>query len=143
MTDDLYQTALLRLASDATGHGRLAQPQASVTLDNPLCGDRIVLDLSLTDGHVSEIGHDVRACVLCQAAASLVGQHAPGSTPNALRDVARQVAAFLRAPESQASLGPWDGLNALRPAAHIKSRHACILLPFRALEEALTKVTQQ
>lgn len=139
MSEDLYQKDLLRLAAEAAGHGRLPAPQVSVTMDNPLCGDRITLDLSLADGHVSELEHEVKACVLCQASATLVGRHAKGATPAALAAVAQRIAALLKQPEETELPDGWEDVAALKPAARIKSRHACVLLPFRALQEALSK----
>jgi nitrogen fixation NifU-like protein len=136
MTDDIYQTDLLRLAAEAKGAGRLSDPDASVTLDNPLCGDRVTLDLKLTDGRISAIGHDVRACVLCQASASVLGRRAVGKDAAALREIATMVARILK-PDGETSDPPWTELSAFGPVAAHRSRHACVLLPFRALTQAL------
>ncbi|HSJ99159.1 MAG TPA: iron-sulfur cluster assembly scaffold protein, partial [Myxococcota bacterium] len=80
MNDELYHQAILELARKARGASRLEAPQASVTVDNPLCGDRVTLDLSLADGRVREVGHRVRGCLLCQAAAVAIAVRAPGET---------------------------------------------------------------
>ena len=69
MTDELYHQAILELAKQAGRTPRLEDPDASVTVDNPLCGDRVTLDLRLADGRVAAVGHKVRGCLLCQAAA--------------------------------------------------------------------------
>lgn len=143
MSDDIYQMDLLRLAGDAHGHGRLASPSASVTADNPLCGDRITLDLKLEQGRISALAHEVKACLLCQASASLVGRHAPGKTETELREAAARVAALLRQPDTTEPPPGWTGIESLKPAARIRSRHACVLLPFRALTEALDQATRK
>ena len=91
MSDDLYHQAILDLARRATGHGRLEAPQASVRVDNPLCGDRVTLDLDLVDGRVSAVAHQVRGCLLCQAAAAVIGARAPGESPTALRENAERL----------------------------------------------------
>jgi nitrogen fixation NifU-like protein len=136
-TDDIYQTDLLRLAAEATGAGRLADADASVTADNPLCGDRITLDIKLADGTVAALGHDVKACVLCQAAASVIGRHALGADAASLRETALTVGRILK-PDDQPVAAPiWPELAAFRPVSSHKSRHACVLLPFRALTQAL------
>jgi nitrogen fixation NifU-like protein len=136
-TDDMYQTDLLRLAAEATGAGRISNPDASVTADNPLCGDRITLDVKLAGGAVSALGHEVKACVLCQAAAAVIGRHAVGTAPGALRDTAAAVARILRPDGQPATPSAWPELAAFQPVAGHKSRHACVLLPFRALTQAL------
>jgi nitrogen fixation NifU-like protein len=108
----------------------------SVTVDNPLCGDRVTLDLSFEDGRVREVGHKVRGCLLCQAAAVTIGERAPGETPDALREVAGTLgAAVARAPETAGRL--WPELAVFAPVHAHKSRHECVLLPFEALTRAL------
>jgi nitrogen fixation protein NifU and related proteins len=136
-TDDIYQTDLLRLAAEAAGAGRLADADASVTVDNPLCGDRVTIDIKLADGAVVALGHEVKACVLCQAAASVIGRHAIGADPARLRETALAVARILKPDDQRAEEANWSELAAFRPVASHKSRHACVLLPFRALTQAL------
>jgi NifU-like protein involved in Fe-S cluster formation len=136
MNDELYHQAILELARKARQASRLEAPQASATVDNPLCGDRVTLDVTLADGRVREVGHRVRGCLLCQAAAEAIGEHAPGETPAALRAVARDLGeALTRAPE--AARMPWPELAAFAPVHAHKSRHECVLLPFEALTRAL------
>ena len=76
MSDALYHQAILELAKRGREASRLETPQARVTVDNPLCGDRVTLELNLADGRVSEVGHRVRGCLLCQAAAVIIGERA-------------------------------------------------------------------
>jgi nitrogen fixation NifU-like protein len=141
MKDDLYHQAILDLARRATGRGRLEAPQASATVDNPLCGDRVTLDLDLRDGRVSAVGHQVRGCLLCQAAASAIGARAPGQTPAALQEEAERVRRLIvegsGAAEGAAIDGLWPELAAFEPVHRHKSRHDCVLLPFDALIGAL------
>ena len=139
MRDELYHQAILELAKKARQASRLETPQASVTVDNPLCGDRVTLDLTLADGRVREVGHRVRGCLLCQAAAAAIGERAPGETPASLRAVARDLSdAIAGAPE--AAHMPWPELAAFAPVHAHKSRHECVLLPFAALTQALDQV---
>ena len=72
MSDELYQEALLKLAKESPRKGRLEPNDASVRLDNPLCGDRVTLDLHLMDGRIDAVGHEVKGCLLCEAAAAKV-----------------------------------------------------------------------
>jgi nitrogen fixation protein NifU and related proteins len=133
MNDDLYQQTIIDRAKAATGAGRLDSPQVSVTVDNPLCGDRITLDLAMRDGRVGEVAHKVRGCLLCQAAASVIGEHAPGCTSQDLRATMASVATLLRGED----ITGWPDLQVFRPVVPYKSRHECVLLPFPALTEAL------
>jgi nitrogen fixation NifU-like protein len=57
MRDDLYQQAIVDLARQAAGQARLEAPQASATVDNPLCGDRVTIDLDFEGDRVRAVGH--------------------------------------------------------------------------------------
>jgi nitrogen fixation NifU-like protein len=139
MSDQLYHQAILELAKQAREASRLEAPQTSVTVDNPLCGDRVTLDLNLADGRVREVGHKVRGCLLCQAAAAAIGRRAPGATPAGLRAVAKDLGdAIAGAPEAAGR--SWPELAAFAPVHAHKSRHECVLLPFEALVRALDQI---
>ena len=102
MSQDIYKDAIVTLAKAKTGAERLNDPHASVTLDNPLCGDRITLDLKIEDGAITEIGHRVRGCMLCEAAASMIGQHAVGTATSDIAAARAALAGVLAASIGQA-----------------------------------------
>lgn len=133
MMDALYDQAILQRARAATGAGRLPQPDGSAMIDNPLCGDRVTIDLTLADGRVSAVGHLVRGCVLCEAAAALIAEKAIGQAPAALRAVAAGIKPMLR----EGAPPPCPELEIFTPVRTVRSRHDCVELPFRALTAAL------
>jgi nitrogen fixation protein NifU and related proteins len=139
MKDQLYHQAILDLARQAGRTARLEGPMASVTVDNPLCGDRVTVDLDLADGRVRAVGHKVRGCLLCQAAAAAIAARAPGETPAALRGIAAKLDLAIRT-DPAASDGLWPELGAFAPVHPHKSRHDCVLLPFEALTQALDQI---
>jgi NifU-like protein involved in Fe-S cluster formation len=147
MKDDLYHQAILDLARQATAHGRLEAPQVSVKVDNPLCGDRVTLDLDLEGGRVGTLGHQVRGCLLCQAAAAVIGARAPGQTAAALRENTERLRQLIvdgsGAADGAAVDGLWPELAAFAPVHRHKSRHDCVLLPFAALSRALDQADSE
>lgn len=138
MSGSPYNDALIEKARAARAAARLEGPTASVTVDNPLCGDRVTLDLILDDGRVTAVGHRVRGCVLCQAAAVVLAENAVGRRPGELRPVGGHVAAYLRG-EAEAGDAPegWADLALFAPVRAAKSRRVCVTLPFAALARAL------
>ena len=134
----IYQQAIKQLAEAAHGSGKLDDPDGAARLDNPLCGDRISLTVKLAGGVVASVRHETRACLLCRAAASLVGLTAPGKS----REEIGQETAALEALLSAAQMPPadWQELEVFAPVHEYPSRHGCVLLPFKALNEALAKV---
>jgi nitrogen fixation protein NifU and related proteins len=138
MIDELYHKEMLRLAAEAHGAGRIANPDASVTVDNPLCGDRVSVDVMLKDGRIARLGHEAKACLLCQAAASVIGAAAAGASRDEVAAMAGAVEGFLK---RGAPLPPnaWAGLEVFAPVKAHKSRHRCVLLPFEAVLAALDR----
>lgn len=136
MPDKLYQQAILGKAREAAGAGALADADAQVTLNNPVCGDRITLDVAIADGHVSAVAHKVRGCLLCEAAASVIGERAPGASFEEISANRAAIEALIHegnAPGDDA----WAELEIFAPVTEHKSRHHCVLLPFEALTRAL------
>jgi len=134
MSEALYHAALVDRARAAFGKGRLPAANASATVDNPLCGDRVTLDLAVKDGHIDAIGHHVRGCLLCEAAAATIAEYCRGSGKTELD--AMGVAAGKLMAEGGALEPRWQCLEIFRPVHQTKSRRDCVLLPFEALKRA-------
>ena len=135
MSSDLYQAELVKRARQAFGRGRLAAPSATVTLDNPLCGDRVTLDIRKIDATVSAIGHEVRGCLLCEAAAATIAESGRGLDPTELRAMAAEATALMK--DGTPPSDKFDSLRVFTPVHGAKSRRDCVLLPFEALRKAL------
>ena len=134
----LYNRDILRLAASIPHLGRLAAAQASVDKRAPVCGSRVVVDLTLDEaGRVSALGQQVNACALGQASAALMGGHAIGRAPEDLAAARDALAAFLAGERDDP--GDWPGLEALAVARSYPARHGAILLPFEAAVEAAAR----
>lgn len=136
MSDALYGKALLRLAADAHGAGRLSQPHATGEAHNPACGDRVIVDLVLAEGRIAAIAHETKACVLTQASASILGQYLKNASRQDVETL-RQAVAGMLAKGGTAPDAPFDTYAALREAATYPGRHRCVLLPLEAVLAAL------
>ncbi|MBS0503791.1 MAG: iron-sulfur cluster assembly scaffold protein [Proteobacteria bacterium] len=135
MNAPLYDTAILRLAATIPHLGRLEQPQGTAERRSPVCGSRVIADVTLDDeGRISSLGLELSACALGQASANLMASHAIGRTPEELADARDAVAAWLAG--EQGDPGDWPGLDQLARARPHTGRHAAIRLPFEAAAEA-------
>ncbi len=132
--DALYGDALKALAEESRGRGRLEHADATATVDNPLCGDRVTIDVALDGARVAAVGAEVKGCLLCEAAAAVVAEAAPGRTKAEIADWPGAVKAYLKAADEAA---PLDGLAPFAPARRFRSRHRCVTLAFEALAKAL------
>jgi NifU-like protein involved in Fe-S cluster formation len=132
MDDPLYPRALLRLAADARGAGRLDPADASASVHNPACGDRVTVTLRLERDRVADLAHDTQACLLAQAAAALLAGQAAGQTPAGIAALADRIRAMLAQ-----GMPPPPGFGIFEGAAAHPGRHVCVLLPFEAALKAL------
>ena len=136
MSDTLYRKELLRLAADAHGAGRLACPVATGAAHNPTCGDKVLVDLVVDDGHIVEMAQETRACVLTQASASLLASRLKGATRIDVERLRREVEAMLRLGTGSPAK-PFEEFGAFEAATAYPSRHTCVLLPIDAVLAAL------
>lgn len=135
--EQLYNDAILAEARAGHGAGRLEAPDASSTCDNPLCGDRVTIDVTVAEGKVADLAQKARGCLLTQAAASVIGRHGRGLT---LEEARRTRDTLERVLAGAAAEPAWPELSMFAPVAAVRSRHECVLLPFRALTEALRSI---
>ena len=76
--DDLYRDYILEHYRRPHNFGVLESPTASFEGSNPLCGDRITMQLTVVDGIVTDIGFTGRGCAISQASASLLTDEIKG-----------------------------------------------------------------
>lgn len=140
MIDDLYSAKVLKLAANMPHAGRLATPDASSEKTAKLCGSRIVVDLCLTDGRVSDFAQDVKACALGQAAAAILGAHVLGATPAEIDEARQSLYAMLKT-GGPSPAGRFADLAMLAPVKDYAPRHASTMLAFDAAAEAARLAT--
>ena len=135
MSDQLYQERIVALAKSKTGAGKLAAPTKSARRDNPLCGDRVIIDVRLDEqGHIAEIGHQVRGCLLCQAPASALASVAVGRDRAGIAELRHDADRALGREAGDAG----EPFAVFAPVKDHKSRQECVLLPLEALQDALS-----
>ena len=76
--DDLYRDYILEHYRRPHNFGVLETPTASYEGANPLCGDRITLQIGVRDGVVERVGFTGRGCAISQASASLLTDEIKG-----------------------------------------------------------------
>lgn len=135
---EIYNQRILELAADIPGSERLPHPDATATAHSKLCGSTVTVDLQVEDGKVTAFGQTVKACLLGQAASSVMGRNIVGSSARELREVGAQMRRMLKA-GGPPPTGRWADLGVLEPVKDYKARHASTLLVFDAVEAALAK----
>lgn len=119
--DSLYSPTILEHFRRPRNYGDLDAPDLAREVYNPVCGDRIRLMLRVDDGRVTAARFKGDACAIAKAAASLLTGMLEG-----------------RSLDDAANVQDEEMLEAL-DAAIAPSRHACALLPLKALREAVAE----
>lgn len=79
--DDLYREQIIDRYKHPHKRGVLDPHDYSYEDDNPLCGDRIRIDLRVSeDGRVSEAAFSGEGCAISQASADLLTEEVVGKT---------------------------------------------------------------
>jgi NifU-like protein involved in Fe-S cluster formation len=138
MLDTVYNTRILELAGNIPRIGRLPHPDATAAAYSKLCGSTITVDLSMKDGRVSDYAHELKACALGQASASIMARNVIGSTPQELRE-AREALRRMLKENGPPPAGRWAELAVLEPVRDYKARHGSTMLAFDAVAEAIDK----
>jgi NifU-like protein involved in Fe-S cluster formation len=142
MIDDVYNAKILGFAGNIPRIGRLAHPDASATAHSKLCGSTVVVDLSVENGVVTDFAHDVKACALGQASASIMARHVVGANAGELRAVRETMRKMLKE-NGPAPEGRFAELKFLEPVRDYKARHASTLLTFDAVVDCLDQIERK
>jgi NifU-like protein involved in Fe-S cluster formation len=140
MIDELYSAKILTLVANIPRTGRLAAPDASSEKTSKLCGSKIIVDVSVTDGRVSDFAQDVSACALGQASAAILGANVIGADLSEIAFARDSLRAMLKTNGSPPA-GRFSELAVLEPVKDYPARHASTLLAFEATVEAVRKAT--
>lgn len=116
-----FRAAVLEHFKHPRNRGSLEEANASEEGANPLCGDRIRVQLRVIDGVIAEARFIADACALCIASASVMTDHVKGM---AVDDAVRlEIGVIHRALEGEPPPG----------------RLKCTLLPLDTLRRALSQ----
>jgi nitrogen fixation NifU-like protein len=112
----MYSPQVLDHFQHPRNAGEVANPDSSVQLENPACGDVLKLTLRVADGRIAEIRFLAQGCVPTVACASMLTELLKGRTITEARQLRREelVKAIGGLPETSlhASHLAMDALNA-------------------------------
>ena len=122
MSSALYGERIADHARNPRNRGPLESPDAAEEGTNPLCGDRVRIEIRVRDGRVEAMRFDADACMVTIAAASILSELLTGAPVDGAQAVAESD--LLAALQTE-----------LRP-----SRVNCALLPLQVARRALETV---
>lgn len=118
--DNTYSSDLLELYKDPNYRGTLTTATNRIDGHNPFCGDRIHLDLQITDGMIEDARYQGEMCFVSSIGAEFLLEAVIGKSVATAQAIDQQQ------------------LLALLQLNLSTSRIACATLALKALQEALT-----
>jgi nitrogen fixation NifU-like protein len=121
--DDLYRELILDHYQHPHNHGEI--PDADITYEdsNPLCGDKIRIDIKTKNNIVTDVKFNGKGCAVSQASASMLTDELIGKSIDEIRKMDKQfILDMLGIP-----LGP--------------TRIKCALLPLKVIKAGVYGIT--
>ena len=135
---DLYRTTILEHYRKSGNKLRIEEPDIEYDEYNPICGDRVVLQLKLNGGLVGEATFHGEGCSISQASASMMTDVLEGKTLAEAEELAETFRQMMQGHTlSDEQLAELSHLEALQGVRKFPVRIKCALLAWTALEEGI------
>lgn len=131
---DLYRDVIVDHNRRPRNRGRLEAATHHAEGDNPLCGDRLQLDIELAGELIRDLRFEGGGCAISTASASLMGEAVKGKTRAEAAALFDEVHRMLTGTGDPARLGK---LAALAGVAEFPARVKCASLCWHTLNAAL------
>ena len=87
--DDFYRQNILDHYQNPRNFGTLEKPDISAEDSNPLCGDKIRIDLRVKNGTIEDVKFTGIGCSISRAAASMLTEEVKGKTLDEVKQIGR------------------------------------------------------
>ena len=136
MQNDLYGDPMLCWAKQRIHAGSLAHPDREATQTNPLCGDRVTVQVKMSGETIETVRYQVKGCILCKASCACMASLISGMDKARAENLTEAFDLFLKSDETDR---PEAGAayTVFAPLRSHSSRHHCVLLPYRTLLTAV------
>ncbi len=89
--DDLYKEQILDHYQHPHNRGTLPDATNSYEDSNPLCGDKIRMELKIENGVIADVNFSGKGCAISQASASMLTDEIKGKSLDEVRHIDKQV----------------------------------------------------
>ncbi len=133
---ELYTSEIMSFAAHIPHIGALPDAHGQGVAHAKLCGSKISVWLNTKNGKVCDFSQQVKACLVGQASASILGHNIIGSTRSEVAQ-ARESVRIMLEEEGEPPTGKWADFALLVPVRNYKSRYSTVLIAFDAVLEAM------
>ena len=136
---DLYQAMILDHNRSPRNFGSLENPNRSAEGDNPICGDRLTLQLEVdVDGRVTDVRFHGKGCAISTASASLMTESVKGRTRDEIESTFDRFHQLVTVgPPEEAGVAELGKLAVFSGVSEYPVRVKCATLAWHTLRAAL------
>ncbi|MEJ2547515.1 MAG: SUF system NifU family Fe-S cluster assembly protein [Gemmatimonadota bacterium] len=131
----LYQEVILDHYRKPRNKGVIEKSTHQLTLNNPLCGDVVELQLLVEDGTIVDAAFEGSGCSISQASASMMTERLKGRPVADALTLDETFTRMLHGDEAAAADEDLGDLRALAGVSRFPVRIKCALLAWNCLEE--------
>ena len=132
---ELYQEVILDHSKRPRNFGHRPGANRKAHGDNPLCGDRLVVYLTVDGGVITDVAFEGRGCAISVASASLMTEMIKGKTAEQVNALFERFHRLVT--EDDADLGELDKLTVFAGVREFPVRVKCATLAWHTLAAAL------
>jgi nitrogen fixation protein NifU and related proteins len=133
----LFQEVILDHYKRPRNRGQMEDPTAVVHMNNPTCGDEVVLRVKLENDTIVDARFEGSGCSISQASISMMTQLLKGKSTQDAVIVMRRFTEMMHGDAEAARDKQLGDLRTLAGVSKFAARVKCALLGWNALEEAL------
>ena len=147
--DDLYKEIILDHYRSPRNQGELEPPAHRCEGFNPLCGDEVIVFVSLIDEKIEEIKIGGQGCSISQASASMMTEIIKGKSVSEAEEIIHAFKEMMDIYESELSGEETDGtsssvdlgdLEALQGVVKYPVRIKCATLAWNTLTQSINEI---
>jgi len=127
----MINAEIIKIASDTSNCGIRQNSEHVATSKNKICGDKITVEIEISNNRIEKMSYETESCIFCQASASLLSKVIKKSNMNNARDDLNEIN-MSRKNKKMILKKKYKPFRKLFQQKY-KGRFDCILLPFNAL----------
>lgn len=142
---DLYQDVILDHSKHPRNEGKPETPGHEAKGNNPLCGDKVTVYVTVDDGIVQDIRFVARGCAISVASASMMSELAKGKSAEEFQAMFNDFheAVTAKDPVAPEKIEKLDKLAALIGVREFPMRVKCATLPWHTMAAAIDESAQE
>lgn len=134
--DQLYRRVIMDHYKTPRNKGTIENNSVNIEMNNPTCGDRILLTLQVEDGIVKDAKFDGEGCSISMASASMMTQAVKGQEIETALKLSGIFSDMMLGKEYDDSIDLGD-IEALQGVSQFPARIKCATLAWKAMEQGV------